>query len=91
MKSKLFPIVDVQFHREGLNELSDEHTEAERVVLSMWHSTAIECLHCGISWGLSSPAAFDEGRIVRPIEDVLVLFSDNRGQPYFLPIFKIEQ
>lgn len=90
MKSKRFPIVDIQFHREGLEELSDEYTDSERTLLSMWHSTAIQRLQCGASWGLPYPAAFDEARNVRPIEDVLQLVRDSRGQPSFQHIFKTE-
>lgn len=90
MKSKRFPIVDIQFHREGLDDISDEYTEAERTLLSMWHTTAIQRLHCGASWGISSPAAFDEDRTVRPIEDVLILVRDSRGQPSFLHTFKVD-
>lgn len=90
MKSKRFPIVDVQFHREGLSDISDEHEEHERTLLSLWHSTAIERLVCGAHCGLSYPAAFDESRQLRPIEDELILVRDSHGRPSFKHVFKVE-
>lgn len=91
MKMKRFPIVDIQFHREGLDELSDEYTDSERNVLTMWHTTAIQRLHCGASWGLPGPAAidYDNGRTAKPIEDVLTLVRDSRGQASFVHTFKV--
>lgn len=88
--SKKFPIVDIQFHREGMAGLRsfDEYTKRERAILTAWHSAAIVSLSYGMTHGLDGPAVVEAGK-PRKIEDFLTLSFDSFGQAVFSHSFKV--
>lgn len=90
MDRKRFPIVDIQFHEEGIREAAAEGgcTREEEILAVAWHTTAITYLEAGAALGLPGPASIDADGRVFLVEDYLEPKTDSHGQPYFVHVEK---
>jgi hypothetical protein len=88
-----FPIVDIQFHTEGMGEFRESLVNkarpltAEERVLVCWHNTAISYLKYGAAKGIDGPAAelVVDGQVTTvAIQDELIPNEQwEKGQNYF--------
>ena len=84
-----YPIKDIQFHQEGIQNAEDLEPREEGISVA-WHSTAIAYLVVGQRAGLPGPAVVSDGK-VRLIEDYLVPVMNNaHGLVDFEPVLKSE-
>lgn len=88
MIHKRFPIVDVQFHEEGLREVDEAENPRDEILAVAWHSTALAYLEAGAALGMPGPAGVDADGRVFLIEDYLEPKTDSHGQPYFVHVEK---
>lgn len=93
MKTKNFPIRDIQFHEEGLREAAGHNISTEEAIAVAWHTTAIAYLQYGEFKQVDGPAAEYEDKEsglieTRPIEDYLIPATDSHGLTFFKHTFK---
>jgi hypothetical protein len=72
MKTREFPILDIQTHEKALAAASPNYGERDRAILTNWHLAAIKALRLGLRSGCGAPAAEIDGEIV-PVEDWITL------------------
>ena len=87
MRTREFPILDIQTHTEALFEARPGCSSWDRLMLVTWHSEAIMALALGYEHGMDTPAAILDGELVA-IEDRVFLEVDEYKQYVPTPRFR---
>jgi hypothetical protein len=87
MRTREFPILDIQTHTEGLSEAKPGSLPWERCMLATWHQAAIDALALGYEHDMDTPAAILDGELVA-IEDRVFLEVDEFKKHVPTPQFR---